>query len=151
MKRILLLAAALLAAAFSGQAKNNPVAPAEAQVVVGNARFTVLTDRLIRMEWSENGVFEDHATLAIVNRSLPSVPKFSANRSGDGVTIRTNAVTLTYKGGKFAEDNLSVSFKLNGKTVTWHPGLEDKGNLMGTARTLDQCTGPDHINNNDPM
>ena len=149
MKRILLLAA-LLAAAFTGQAKNDPVAPAEAQVVVGNARFTVLTDRLIRMEWSENGRFEDHATLAIVNRNLP-VPKFTATRSGDGATIRTSAVTLTYKGGKFAEDNLSVSFKLNGKTVTWHPGLEATGNLMGTARTLDGCTGPDNINNNDPM
>ena len=105
MKRILLLAA-LLAAAFTGQAKNDPVAPAEAQVVVGNARFTVLTDRLIRMEWSENGRFEDHATLAIVNRNLP-VPKFTATRSGDGATIRTSAVTLTYKGGKFAEDRTS--------------------------------------------
>ena len=149
MKKILLIAA-LLAAAFTGQAKNDPKASAEAQVVVGNARFTVLTDRLIRMEWSASGTFEDHATLAIVNRNLP-VPKFTSTRSGDGVTIRTSAVTLTYKGGKFAEDNLSVSFKLNGKTVTWHPGMEDTGNLMGTARTLDGCTGPDHINNNDPM
>ncbi len=150
MKKVLLLAA-LLAAALTGWAKNDPVAPAEAQVVVGNARFTVLTDRLIRMEWSENGTFEDHATLAIVNRRLPSVPKFTATRSGNGVVIRTNAVTLTYKGGKFAADNLSASFKMGGKTVNWHYGQEDKGNLMGTARTLDQCTGPDHINNNDPM
>ncbi len=149
MKRILILAA-LLAAAFTGHAKNDPVASAQAQVIAGNARFTVLTDRLIRMEWSEKGVFEDNATLAIVNRNLP-VPKFTSTRSGDGVVIRTSAVTLTYKGGKFAEDNLSVSFKLNGKTVTWHPGLEATGNLMGTARTLDGCTGPDHINNNDPM
>ena len=149
MKRILLLAA-LLAAAFTGQAKNDPIASADAQVIVGNARFTVLTDRLIRMEWSANGTFEDHATLAIVNRNLP-VPKFTSTRKGDGVTIRTSALTLTYKGGKFAEDNLSVSFKMNGKTITWHPGLEATGNLMGTARTLDGCTGPDHINNNDPM
>ena len=149
MKRIILLAA-LLAAAVTGYAKNDPVASAQAQVVAGNARFTVLTDRLIRMEWSEKGTFEDNATLAIVNRNLP-VPKFTTTRSGDGVTIRTSAVTLTYKGGKFAEDNLSVSFKLNGKTVTWHPGMEATGNLMGTARTLDGCTGPDHINNNDPM
>ncbi len=149
MKKILILAA-LLAAAFTGYAKNDPVASAQAQVIAGNARFTVLTDRLIRMEWSEKGVFEDNATLAIVNRNLP-VPKFTSTRNGDGVVIRTSAVTLTYKGGKFAEDNLSVSFKLNGKTVTWHPGLEATGNLMGTARTLDGCTGPDHINNNDPM
>ena len=149
MKKLLLLTAALLAA-LSGMAANNPVARPDAQVVVGNARFTVLTDRLIRMEWSENGAFEDHATLAIVNRDLP-VPKYTATRSGEGVTIRTAAVTLTYKGGRFAADNLSASFKLGGKTVTWRPGMEATGNLMGTARTLDGCTGPDHINNNDPM
>jgi len=149
MKRLLLVAA-LMAASFIGYAKNDPMASDEAMVVVGNARFTVLTDRLIRMEWSENGRFEDHATLAIVNRNLP-VPKFTSVRSGDGVTIRTSAVTLSYSGGKFDENNLSVSFKLGKRTVTWHPGLEDKGNLMGTARTLDGCEGPDKINNNDPM
>ena len=30
----------------------NPVAAPEAVVVCGNARFTVLTSRLIRMEWA---------------------------------------------------------------------------------------------------
>ena len=149
MKRFLLVAA-LLAAVFSTRAKDNPVADPQAVVTVGNARFTVLTDRLIRMEWSANGAFEDHATLAIVNRRLP-VPKFTASRSGDGVVITTGAVTLTYKGGAFSAENLSASFRLGRKTVSWHYGQEDTGNLMGTARTLDQCTGPDHIINNDPM
>ena len=37
----------------------NPVANPAAVVTEGNARFTVLTDRLIRMEWSADGVFED--------------------------------------------------------------------------------------------
>lgn len=39
----------------------DPVANASAIVVSGNARFTVLTARLIRMEWSANGAFEDRA------------------------------------------------------------------------------------------
>lgn len=30
---------------------------------------------------------------------------------------------------------------LNGKTVIWHPGDDDQGNLLGTARTLDQEDG----------
>ncbi len=136
----------------AGAFAQNPVASPEAQVVEGNARFTVLTDRLIRMEWAADGQFEDHATLAIVNRDLP-VPSFSVSRSGKAVTIKTKALTLTYKGGEgpLSAENLQVSFKLNGKTVKWYPGLEDKGNLMGTARTLDGCEGPGQINFNDPM
>ena len=143
--------AGLLALTSAVAAENDPVANPKAQVIAGNARFTVLTDRLIRMEWAENGQFEDNATLAIINRNLP-VPAFTTTKTGEGVQIKTGAVTLKYNGkGKFDQSNLSVSFKLNGKTVTWHPGKEDTGNLMGTARTLDGCMGPEKINNNDPM
>ena len=70
----------LLLANISAFAQN-PVANPKAQVVEGNARFTVLTDRLIRLEWATDGQFEDHATLAIVNRDLP-VPSFTVSRSG---------------------------------------------------------------------
>ena len=142
------------AAAFalpSGADEMDPVANPDACVVAGNARFTVLTDRLVRMEWSENGVFEDNATLAVINRNLP-VPEFRVTRDGDAVRIRTSALTLDYSGeGRFDESNLSVSFRMNGRRVEWHPGMSSEGNLMGTARTLDGCMGPDKINNNDPM
>ncbi len=127
--------------AFAANAKENPVANPDAQVTAGNARFTVLTDRLIRMEWSENGKFEDNATLAIINRNLP-VPAYTVKPNGAGITIKTKAVTLQYDGsGKFNENNLSVAFKMNGKTVTWKPGMDESGNLMGTIRTLDGCEG----------
>ena len=149
MRKLLLLSAALLAF-LSARAQENPVAAPEAQVLCGNARFTVLTDRLIRMEWSPEAVFEDNATLAIVNRHLP-VPRFTASRKGEGVVIRTSALTLEYKGGEFTADNLQVSFRLNGKKVLWYPGADASGNLMGTARTLDGCEGPDKINHSDPM
>ena len=150
MKHTLLLALILAGTSLFAH-ENNPVAAPGAQVVAGNARFTVLTDRLIRMEWSPEAQFEDHATLAIVNRNLP-VPKFTVKRSGEAVTIKTSALTLTYSGeGKFSGDNLSVVFKLKGKTVTWKPGADASANLMGTARTLDGCEGPEKINYSDPM
>ena len=53
----------------------NPGADSNAIVVSGNVRFTVLTPRVIRMEWSDDGKFEDNATLVFVNRKLP-VPHF---------------------------------------------------------------------------
>ena len=110
------------------------------QVVSGNARFSVLTPQLIRMEWSEDGVFEDRATLGVVNRNL-EVPPFKTVRIKGGVRISTSELKLVYKGGKFGPDNLQVSFKMNGKTVTWHPGMDDSANLMGTTRTLDKFNG----------
>ena len=42
---------------------DDPVADPKAVVTAGNARFTVLTPQLIRMEWSATGKFEDHASL----------------------------------------------------------------------------------------
>jgi len=128
--------------------KDNPKANPIAEVRKGNVRFTVLTSRLIRMEWSENGQFEDRATLGIVNRNLP-VPPFSSKINGNKITIRTSDLTLTYNGdGKFDENNLSVTFNMTDKSsrngskkVTWHPGADDSGNLLGTCRTLDRCDG----------
>ncbi len=140
IRQILFILAVLLIA-VPANAQNNPVANPDAQVIAGNARFTVLTDRLIRMEWSEDGKFEDNATLGIINRNLP-VPAFNVQQAGDGVVVKTKKVTLKYDGdGKFTEDNLKVSFRMNGRTVTWKPGMDESGNLMGTIRTLDGCEG----------
>ena len=144
------LAAVTVLTAGNLFAQNNPVADPDAQVVAGNARFTILTDRLIRMEWSPSGTFEDHATLAVINRRLP-VPAFTVTRSGEGVRIRTAQVEIIYRGGAFDASTLSATFRMGGKKVTWHPGLPDTGNLMGTTRTLDGCRGFDRINFNDPM
>ncbi len=48
------------------------VANPNAIVVSGNARFTVLTPQLIRIEWSTSGAFEDRPTGEILSplRSL---------------------------------------------------------------------------------
>ena len=146
MKSLFALAATLLALTalpVSGQDAADPKASPEAVVVFENARFTVLTDRLVRMEWAEDGVFEDRASLAIVNRRLP-VPKFSSRVKGGVLTIKTDALTLTYRGGgAFTAENLSVRFGMG----TWKPGMEAKGNLKGTTRTLDGCLGFERLSN----
>jgi len=144
---VLFMTLALAVSVTAGaKPSSDPVADESAVVVCGNARFTVLTSRLVRMEWAADGAFEDRATLAIVNRHL-EVPAFRVSRTRGGVTIRTKDLTLRYKGpGKFAEGNLSVEFTLNGKKVKWYPGADESGNLMGTFRTLDGCKGYAQIN-----
>ena len=140
MKRLLVLLTAL-ACTLSPAIADNPKADAKAVVTSGNARFTVLTPQLIRMEWSADGQFEDRATLTFVNRETP-VPEFKVRESKSKLTITTPALTLTYlKNGKFSDKNLKAVFTLNGKEVVWTPGMENPQNLLGTTRTLDGADG----------
>ena len=75
----------------------NPLADPKAVVTVGNARFTVLTPELIRMEWAADGKFEDHASFVFLNRRLP-VPKFEVQGEKPGAAqptvIKTSALDL---------------------------------------------------------
>ncbi len=144
-QRILVLLALLLApgALVAQLQPHDPVAAPGAEVRVGNARFTVLTDRMIRMEWAQGGHFEDSATMVVVNRRLP-VPHFRSHRDGDWQVIETDALTLRYKrgSGRFGPDNLQVRIATGGVSTTWRPGEKNPGNLGGTIRTLDGRKGP---------
>ncbi|HIS23211.1 MAG TPA: glycosyl hydrolase family 31, partial [Candidatus Cryptobacteroides intestinipullorum] len=135
------------------EAACGPAASPESEVIFGNARFTVLTPRLVRMEWSADGKFEDRATLGIVNRRL-DVPEFEVRKTSGSVTVKTDFLTLKYKGQEnFNEKNLSVSFLMSedGKEKgKWHPWMDDSGNLLGTARTLDRCDGDTLMDPYDP-
>ncbi len=122
---------------------DNPVADPKAVVSIGHARFTVLTSRLIRMEWSADGHFEDHASFVFLNRHLP-VPAFSKEVTANQLAIDTGELKLAYKptgDGRFTPENLTVSFTLNGKSVEWKPDTPNTGNLQGTTRTLDGARG----------
>jgi len=119
-----------------------PAADPAAVVVSGNARFTVLTPRLIRLEWSPTARFEDRASFTVINRRLP-VPAFE-HRGGRGRTeIRTAALTLRYVegAGAFDRDNLAIEFTVGGEPTVWSPGMTNDGDLGGTRRTLDGVSG----------
>ncbi len=132
----------LLFSNFLYSQKYNPVANPEAIVISENVRFTVLTPGLIRMEWTEDGVFEDHASLVFVNRNLP-VPEFEKQEKDGWLKIETEKFKLKYKlnSSKFTADNLQIEFNKDGVEKIWKPGMENKGNLFGTLRTLDGFDG----------
>jgi alpha-glucosidase len=125
--------------AFSGKAGmpidgTESVSAASCAVVVGNteivgkARFTLLTDRMVRCEWSDDGSFEDRPSITFVKRAMPPV-KHTLTRKGDGAVIETDGMKLEWTGGPFTTENLTV----NGVAVL----SEDKENLLGTMRTID--------------
>ena len=123
----------------------NPIAAPESIIVFGKARFTLLTPELIRMEYSEEKIFEDKASLAIINRRLPT-PEFSQKILNNKLVIRTNNLHLMYidDGRSFSKENLHVDIIAGKKNIaTWQPGKTDDKNLKGTLRTLDQANGWD--------
>lgn len=111
-------------------------------VVFGNARFSVLFDRLIRMEWSEDGVFCDDLTLSVCNRRTPEC-SFRTTVRGNQLVIDTGRVVLKYTddGRMFHRGNLSAQFSVGRRTKLWRSGDRQSGNLGGTLRTLDNMIG----------
>ncbi|WP_347294056.1 TIM-barrel domain-containing protein [uncultured Duncaniella sp.] len=143
------LIAALLIVLSTGlraNAQNNPVANQAATVISGNARFTVLTPEMIRIEYSENSVFEDRATFTVVNRNL-EVPSFEKTEDNEYLYINTGKLALKYRKGcdpvtlPASSKNLTITFMHNGREVLWYPGKPDPLNLKGTCRTLDGSNG----------
>lgn len=104
-------------------------------------RFTLLTEEMIRLEYSEDGQFEDRATQCVVNRKF-EVPKYQVIESEDSLEIITSKIHLIYNKKEFTNYGLSVQVRGNISVYhsIWHYG-EEATDLRGTARTLDEADG----------
>ncbi len=116
--------------------------PTEDAVIRGkDYRITVLTDRLLRLEYAPDGRFCDTATQAVIDRAFP-LPPFTRSEKGGWLTVETEAIRLRYDGKPFSPEGLSVTLKgqYGAYASVWHYGDVGK-NLKGTARTLDEADG----------
>jgi len=125
--------------AFTSEA--NP----DATIQQGPVRFTVLTPRLIRMEFNKDADFEDHPTQVIWHREFP-LPAFSKAIDAERIIIETDALILQYEFNEFGfhQDFLQITLKEN--NLTWFYGQENNTNLKGTVRTLDRVDGAIPLN-----
>ena len=129
----------------------NPSADPGAIVQAGKARFTVLTDCLLRLEW---GIFHDEQTFVVLNRHLP-VPSFTHHvDENNWLEIATDCVVLHYlvtSNVTFNPDNFNIRLLDPdvATNTTYRPFSETtelQGNLLGTIRTLDREEGWVNIN-----
>ena len=126
--------------------ESKPLAQPEAVVSGSHYRFTVLTDRVIRYEWSHDGKFEDRASTFAINRNFPP-PKFQVVERNDELEIINEYFHLSYDKKRFSPSGLLCSFAA--KITLWgsqwryddDPNAPQGQNLGGTARTLDGCDG----------
>ena len=115
-----------------------------------HVRFTVVADGLVRMEYQPNGKFVDDNSFIAVNRT-DNEGSAKVTDDGKNVTITTPKMTLNYvkSKGPFTPENLTITSGEGMKAFTWHPGMEQKENLMGTTETLDRWDGSDYFNKDD--
>ena len=106
-----------------------------------NYRFTVLTDRLIRMEYQEEGKFVDSMTQVVQNREFEDISVQIAETEKT-LKITTDALMLEYDKKEFHPEGLSVKLKtpVSITTAGWHY-MDETYDLGGTARTLDNTSG----------
>lgn len=112
-------------------------------ICYGKARFTVLTENLIRVEYDESSKFEDELTQIVVNRHFEQKVKFEVFDKKGSLEIVTSAIHLYYTGGEFSANSLFADMKFNFSNYAnrWYFGQKIEGNLGGTARTLDEVDG----------
>lgn len=122
------------------QVRFDPVADPAAVIQTPHARFTILTSRLVRMEFSPDGRFEDRPSQAFWYRRQP-VPPFQVTREGGWLTVETEYLRLRYQEAvdRFTAETLTICLKQ--QDTIWHYGDDDGENLLGTTRTLDEVSG----------
>ena len=114
----------------------------ESSVFKGNHyRITVLTERLVRLEYSDKGIFNDYPSELVWYRNLPT-PEFDVNENDKILQIKTKYFELIYnkekkfKGGKFTPtSNLKINL-LNTDKV-WHYNHPEARNYGTSPINLD--------------
>lgn len=166
-RRFLVAAAAGIGAGALGAVPAGAT-PSGGVVVDGCARFQVLSPTLIRLEYADDGRFEDRPTMLAYRRDI-AAPSFSQEITGPDLVLRTERVTVSYRrgSGPFGPDNLRITVRRGDTDVhatpVWQPttvtpnpagsgmagylGLAaaepgTPGNLGGWLRSLDSRTGP---------
>ena len=121
-------------------------------VINSNARFTMLTPHIVRMEYDSTSKFVDNRSFVAINRVLPSVP-YTIKNQGSWMIIKTSEMEIRYKtgSGKFNAANLQITCQENSKQkIVWNPSMKNTGNLKGTFRTLDGFNGDTHVDEKSP-
>ncbi|MFB6146438.1 MAG: TIM-barrel domain-containing protein [Halobacteriaceae archaeon] len=131
---------------------NVEVPPADAIVEDGNARFQVLTETLVRLEYASDGTFEDRASFFAVDRSFDP-PSFERRVADGWLVIDTGELVLRYDrgSGPFTEDNVEV--ELAGEDAaadapSWNGRICTAGEASGDATIAtdrEGHTGDDYL------
>lgn len=122
------------------------ILPLTNSIVRGNKyRITVLSELLVRFEYSEQGLFEDRPTEMVLNRRFPKV-EYELKEDDKYLFIKTAYYTITYQkdmpfiGSKTSPDQF-LRVELNNTDKVWFFNHPEVRNFKGTAYSLDGAEG----------
>ncbi len=101
-------------------------------------RITLITPRLVRVESQRENKFLDQATLCFWNRDLGKV-EHEVNKIGNVLEIKTEKAVFYFN----ERSKRITKVNLEGKIIP----CTNRGNLLGTARTLDMNFGYKKLQN----
>lgn len=109
-------------------------------IIQGNGyRISMLTDRLIRLEYSEKNIFTDEATMTVLNRNFEKFD-FRVEETVESLVIVTKYLRLIYDKKPFSKEGLKINVNAGTAMSVWYYG-DGNESLKGTARTLDGADG----------
>ncbi len=112
-------------------------------IIKGDAyRISLLTDRLIRLEYSKSNIFVDSQTQIVVNRKFPRVD-FRVEENEESLVIVTKYIRLIYDKKEFSGEGLRININdknTESSSIIWYYG-DANDSLKGTIRTLDGVDG----------
>ena len=108
-------------------------------------RITVLSDVLLRFEYSETGKFNDYPTIFAINRNFAKKPVFTVKQDEKYINITNDYFILEYSKEKpyiasklVPDSNLRITLKDTDKL--WYFGNPEVKNLKGTTYSFDNKT-----------
>lgn len=115
-------------------------------IVLGKKyRISILTDRLVRLEYSENGIFEDRPTSRVIFRNFDKV-NYTTSTSETLIQITTSYLTINYvmeksfEGSKIAPGN-TLKITLNNTDRSWYYHHPEARNFGTINYSLDDYKG----------
>lgn len=108
-------------------------------------RFTFLSDRLIRLEYSPTGSFEDRISQRVIFRNFSEV-KYTKTQTESLIQLSTSYFTLNYDmnkpflGSKLAPGS-NLNILLNGTDKMWYYKHPEARNFGGLNYSLDNFSG----------
>ena len=121
------------------ESRDKLISDKESYIIGNKYRFTVLSPRLIRLEYSADGIFEDRPTALVINRSFPKV-NYSITESETLIQIATEVFTLTYvKDKELKSSTLSSNIKavINNTKIEWQLNNPEAKNLRSINFSID--------------
>lgn len=124
---------------------SSAIANLQTVIRFANFRFTMLTERFLRIEFDPEGIFEDRPSQVFWYRHQP-LPQTEIHQTSSSLQIETAYYKLTCQQFRNEINLQSIQIVIKETGLIFHVDGSNPGLLPGTARTLDEADGAIPLN-----